>query len=95
VTAAAITTAEAKLRLRGFITVVLPFDASTGLNPSHGATIALLTPRAMAPTPCDSPNRLLFRREIGGMKTDAVNPEGRLMDGGRVGRFSAFSGQPS
>jgi hypothetical protein len=48
----------------------------------------------MAPTPCDSPNRLLFRREIGGMKTDALNPKGRLMDGGRVGRFPRSAASP-
>jgi hypothetical protein len=48
----------------------------------------------MAPTPCDSPNRLLFRREIGGMKTDALTPEGRLMDRGRVGRFPRSAASP-
>jgi hypothetical protein len=84
-----------KIAIEGLHHGCPPFDASIGLNPSHRATIALLTRSAMNLTSCDSPNRLLFRREIGGMsKTDALSPEGRSMYGGRVGGFSAPSGQP-
>jgi hypothetical protein len=67
VSATAITTAEARFRPRGFITAVLPFDASTGFEAIEPRRNRPSNATRDDPHSNDSPNRFLFRREIGGM----------------------------